>query len=194
MNDYVRDWAKELRATHIQHHNDIQEGDILILLSCEQKLKHTDLNKFNLVVHESDLPKGKGWSPLTWQVLEGKKEITVSLIEAADRIDAGPIYFQETIILEGHELIDELREKQALATYQLIKKFIVEYPNVVGMEQTGEETFYERRRQVDSQLDIDQSLASQFNLLRVCDNERYPAFFIKDGIKYTLKIEKDGGN
>ena len=38
---------------------------------------------------------------------------------------------------------------------------------------------------------MSKSIDEQFNLLRVCDNERYPAFFYKDGVKYILKINKE---
>ena len=60
----------------------VNKGDILFLLSCNRIFKQLDLNKHNIVVHESDLPKGKGFSPLTWQILEGKKSIPISLFEA----------------------------------------------------------------------------------------------------------------
>lgn len=191
MNPYARKFAEDIDASFIQSHEQIERGDILLLLSCEQKLVKRDLNKYNLVVHESDLPKGKGWSPLTWQVLEGKKEITVSLIEAEDQIDSGVIYDQVQFQLEGHELIDELREMQASATLTLIRKFLGDFPSNHGTPQVGEESFYKKRKPEDSQLDINRSLVDQFNLLRVCDNDRYPAFFFKDGIKYILRIEKD---
>ena len=36
-------------------------------------------------------------------------------------------------------------------------------------------------------------LGQEFNLLRICDNERYPAFFRKNGITYKLQIEKVEG-
>ncbi len=42
--------------------------------------------------------------------------------------------------------------------------------------QQGEASYYRRRRAADSQLDPHCSLAEQFNLLRVVDNQRYPAF------------------
>ncbi len=187
----ARHYAEVLKARFIHSHDDIEKGDILILLSCEQKLTKRDLNKYNLVVHESDLPHGKGWSPLTWQVLEGKKEITVSLIEADDKIDSGEIYEQTQIHLEGHELIDELREKQSDATLNLIKKFLAKFPEIKGHEQSGEESFYNKRMPKDSQLDINKSISDQFNLLRVCDNDRYPAFFYIDGVRYILRINKD---
>lgn len=54
--------------------NDIHEGDICFLLSCSKIIEkeYLERNKNNIVVHASDLPKGKGFSPLQWQVLEGK--------------------------------------------------------------------------------------------------------------------------
>ena len=52
--------------------------------------------------------------------------------------------------------------------------------------QIGEETFYSRRNKEDSELDIKKSIESQFNLFRVCDNEKYPAFLIME-IKIHIK-------
>lgn len=178
----------EIRFTH--KHEDITRGDILILLSCEKLFKDLNLNKHNLVVHESALPHGKGWSPLTWQIIEGKNEIPVTLIEATEQVDAGDIYDQLIIHLEGHELIDELRTKQGEATIQLLLNFVNKYPNNERTHQFGEESFYPRRKPEHSKLDINKTIAEQFNLLRVCDNERYPAWFEINGIKYTIKIEK----
>ena len=173
-----------------QTHNDVSEGDVLVLLSCEKLFKGLHLNKYNLVVHESLLPEGKGWSPLTWQILEGKSEIPVTLFEAEERVDSGLIYGLEYIRLEGHELINEIRSLQAASTFSLLDKFIADYPNNLGVKQTGNSTFYPRRTAQDSELKINSTLKEQFNLLRVCDNERYPAFFIVERIKYYLKIEK----
>jgi methionyl-tRNA formyltransferase len=173
-----------------QTHEEVSEGDVLVLLSCEKLFKGLHLNKYNLVVHESLLPEGKGWSPLTWQILEGKSEIPVTLFEAEERVDSGLIYGLEYIRLEGHELINEIRSLQAASTFSLLDKFIADYPNNLGVKQTGNSTFYPRRTAQDSELKINSTLKEQFNLLRVCDNERYPAFFIVERIKYYLKIEK----
>lgn len=174
----------------LHKHKLVKKGDILCLLSCERIFKNLHLNKYNLVVHESALPKGKGWSPLTWQILEGKSKIPITLFEATEAVDAGNIYFQDFIEFEGHELIKELKNKQGEKTLELILKFVDDYQQVKGISQQGSSSFYERRRPKDSELDTRKTILEQFNLLRVCDNDRYPAFFIKDGIKYILKIEK----
>ena len=59
------------------------------------------------------------------------------------------------------------------------------------LKQQGDETFYKKRTAKDSKLDINKTINEQFNLLRIVDNENYPAFFYKDGKKYILKIEEE---
>jgi methionyl-tRNA formyltransferase len=172
----------------IYKHSDVVSGDILCLLSCEKIFNSLGMNRHNLVVHESDLPQGKGWSPLTWQILEGQNIIPITLFEASEVVDSGPVYFKDHIVLKGNELIGEIRQKQGDATIDLIVKFIKSLPEVEGFEQKGDESFYPKRTIIDSKLDLEKSLNDQFNLLRVCDNERYPAWFEYKGRKYIIKI------
>jgi len=150
------------------------------------------LFKNNLVVHESDLPQGKGWSPLTWQIIEGKHKIPVVLIEAEDKIDSGVIYAKEWIELKGNELIDEVRQAQAKATSNLCQMFVNQYPHISSNAkiQKGPESFYARRKPKDSRLNTNSTMVDQFNLLRVVDNHRYPAFFEFLGCKYEIQIKK----
>jgi methionyl-tRNA formyltransferase len=46
------------------------------------------------------------------------------------------------------------------------------------------------RNASDSEININKSIKSQFNLLRICDNEKYPAFFKYKNCKFILKIFK----
>ena len=194
---YVEDLKTELNDTHIVEHvfkvSDIVGGDIMFMLSCEKILKpeYLKLHKSNVVVHPSKVPLGKGWSPLAWQVLEGSNNIPVSLFEAVEDVDAGDVYIVDYIKLEGHELNDEIKHQQGLITMKMVKKYIDEFESMVGVPQSGNETFYPRRRKTENELDINKTIAQQFNLLRVVDNERYPAHFHMNGKKYILKIYKD---
>ncbi len=180
----------ESRIVH--RHEDIERGDLAFFLGCERIVPQNilTLHTQNLVVHESRLPKGKGWSPVTWQVLEGKNNIPITLFEADSKVDSGDIYLQDEIVLEGHELLPEIKDLQGEYTIKLVMKFVKLYPDILGMKQEGDATYYPRRRPKDSQLDINKTIKEQFNLLRVVDNERYPAYFLLDGVKYYIKIEK----
>lgn len=168
----------------------VKKGDILCLLSCENIFNKLHLNNFNLVIHESNLPKGKGWSPLTWQVLKGKKRIPITLFEAAEKVDAGEIYLQSYIELTGNELLPEIKDLQGKMTIDLILKFLKNPYKIKGKVQKGVSTFYSKRTSQDSKLNIEKSIKDQFNLLRVCDNDRYPAFFEINNNKYLIKIFK----
>ena len=177
-------------ALHFKH-KEVTAGDILVLLGCERIFKDLSLNRHNLVVHESALPKGKGWSPLTWQVLEGQKEIPITLFEASEAVDAGVIYAEGTIQLNGYELLPEIKHKQGIKTIDLVLEFLRQYPYMKGRKQKVRKHFYSRRRAEDCTLDVERSIKDQFNLLRVCDNERYPAHFYIDGYKFIVKIYGD---
>ena len=47
---------------------------------------------YTLVLHASDLPDGRGWSPHVWDVISGKSSLTLSLINAEDSVDTGHIW------------------------------------------------------------------------------------------------------
>jgi UDP-2,4-diacetamido-2,4,6-trideoxy-beta-L-altropyranose hydrolase len=148
--------------------------------------------RINLVVHASDLPRGRGWSPASWLILEGARKIPVTLLEAVDEVDAGPIYLQEWMELDGTELIDDWRTQLANKTIDLARTFLEGYPQILELfrEQTGEPSTYLRRRSEDSRLDPHKTISEQINLLRIVDNEVYPAFFEYENKKYVLKISK----
>jgi methionyl-tRNA formyltransferase len=172
----------------------VKAGDILFILGFFKIVppKVLSRSKINLVVHESALPKGRGWSPATWLVLEGAREIPLTLFEAVEKVDAGKIFLRGKVRLAGHELLPEIRAKTSRAIMALCEKFVRGYPGILrrGTTQTGRSTYYPRRRPADSRLDPGQSIARQFNRLRVADNEAYPNFFTHRGSTYVLKIEK----
>lgn len=194
---YAKELKKQLQKKHsvklVHKHSQIKRADLTFLLSCTKKLpaKIMALSDHNLVVHASKLPKGRGWSPLTWQILEGKNSIPVTLFEAAESIDSGEIYLQETVQFKGHELIDELRAGLGKKINAMVLKFVRSYPKITGKTQRGVPTYYDKRSPKDSELDTKKSLKQLFNQLRVADNERYPAFFRHKGKKYTLHIHKE---
>lgn len=62
-------------------------------------------------LHAGKLPQYRGGSPLNWQIIEGKKEIYISIIKMTKKIDAGPIYMSKKIKLKSNEDINDLHNK-----------------------------------------------------------------------------------
>jgi methionyl-tRNA formyltransferase len=197
-DSWIWPWAKILEKTIAPYHDvrlvsnktEMNKGDFAFLLGCIQIIPKCFLenHKYNIVAHESALPLGRGWSPLPWQVLEGKNIIPIVLFDAREELDSGPIYIQDIIKLNGNELLDEIKRKQGLKTIELFCRFLERWPDLVPIEQKGNPTFYPKRNIEDDKIDEHKTIAENFNHLRIVDNEEYPAWFQYKGRKYTIKI------
>lgn len=196
LEPFVNNFLKQYKSISINLTFSLSEAvksDVCFILGYTRiiDLKNIPQKTRLYVIHESSLPKGKGFSPLIWQVLEGKNKITVCLIEMRDDVDSGPIIFKDTISLNGSELYEEIREKQAYSTLYLVKEFIKSKNLPKPQAQKGKDSFYRRRSKEDSELDINKTIKEQFNKLRVGNNNDWPSFFYFKGHKYILKIDKD---
>ena len=199
LEPYLLDWAEDLMLAGYQCYlghkpKDARDADFCFCLSFGQILPKYTLDKYKhtLVVHESDLPKGRGWAPMAWQIIEGQNTIVVTLLEAVAHVDAGKIYDQKIIELNGTELSHEWRKLQADKTLELCNDWLTNYPQsaLQTKQQVGQPSYYKKRTPIDSELDPTKTLAAQFDLLRVVDNTNYPAFFSYKGERYNLRINK----
>jgi UDP-2,4-diacetamido-2,4,6-trideoxy-beta-L-altropyranose hydrolase len=195
VSELVIEWLRTGHSVTWAHSADeLPGGDICFYLSYGRIVDVKTRARYlhNLVVHASDLPKGRGWSPASWLILEGADRIPVTLLGAGDLVDAGPVYMQEWIELDGSELIDDWRGQLAKKTADLTRAFVSRYPEVLdaARNQAGEPSTYPRRRAKDSALDPNKTLVEQINLMRIVDNENYPAFFIHNGNEFVLEISR----
>ena len=172
-------------------YEDITANALVFYLSYQKIVPLSFIEKSykSLVVHASDLPQGKGFSPWVWQILEGKHEIPLCLFEIDAGADTGPIVKKINFKLKGNELLDEIRMILAQEINQLVFEYLSAVEQPPSKPQQGAATYYRKRSAADSELDVKRTLEEQFNLLRVVDNENYPAFFLYKNRKYILKIE-----
>jgi len=109
-------------------------GDLLFMVSCQEIINKPVLELYQgcYVLHASNLPEGRGWSPHVWQILEGRKDLTVTLLEAAEKVDTGGIVRKESIQLRGNELYDEIEDMLYKTEVSLIRLCIGLYPNITS--------------------------------------------------------------
>ncbi|GEA52302.1 hypothetical protein VIN01S_31060 [Vibrio inusitatus NBRC 102082] len=195
---YLESWKKANSHKHniqlVTRVKDVSEsGDILFLVSCSEivRAQTRDLFQYCLVLHASDLPEGRGWSPHVWDILNDKDYITLSLLDAEDKVDTGDIWQKKTILLEGTELYDDINKKLFDAELELITWASEHIFDATSEPQKESQTSYYRKRTPnDSELDPKQTIEQQFNLLRVCDPNRFPAFITINNTRYNVRLEK----
>lgn len=166
----------------------------MFLISCTEIIRRDDRAPYSktLIIHASDLPNGRGWSPLVWQVLEGQTEITVSLLEAEDAVDTGPIWKKQVVTVSDHFLHDEINAALFNTEIELmdfaVNSFGTMEPEVQSTDMQA--SYYRKRLPAESELDPKLPLADQFDLIRVSDPQRYPAYFDLRGHRYKITLEK----
>ena len=68
-------------------------------------------SKAALNVHPSLLPKYRGAAPIAWQILNGDREVGVSIAEVTKELDAGDIFTQIRIPMDSLDTAESLTQK-----------------------------------------------------------------------------------
>ncbi len=199
---WLVDWQTAQHGTHdveIKHQaRDLTGGDVLFLVSCTEIVGHDLRRTYGqcVVLHASDLPEGRGWSPHIWAILSGAESIVVSALTAESSVDTGDIWAKRRFGVEPGALHDEINTGLFATEIALME-------DVLAMIEAGQQpspqaqenaTYHPRRTPEDSKLDPHLSLAEQFDLMRVCDPARFPAFFDLHGHTYKITLEKVHNN
>jgi methionyl-tRNA formyltransferase len=150
--------------------------------------------KYGIIgIHETPIPEGKGHAPLQWAVLNGRKNITVSLYKLAKKVDAGQIIYQHNMEINDIDTYRELEINRLAGISICFDKFLEELKEgvMVLREQSGFESYHQKRSPKDSEIS---SLVPFWDRIRICDNEKYPAHFYIGNSKVILRYEVENDN
>jgi methionyl-tRNA formyltransferase len=140
-------------------------------------------NNFNCIVfHMTDLPFGRGGSPLQNLIANGYKKTKISAIKVEKGLDTGDIYLKEDLDLEGSASEIFIRASQIIFSKMI--PFILKN-NPVPYKQKGDIVEFSRRKKADSEIASNFSMEKIFDHIRMLDAEGYPNAYITFG-KYKL--------
>ena len=130
------------------------------------------INKFECVCfHETDLPFGRGGSPIQNLISNGFKSTKISALRMNSDLDSGPIYLKRELSLEG--IAEEIFIRASDIIFEMIKTIIEE--EIKPKDQTGEITYFKRRLPEDSLIPKEiTTLKELYDFIRMLDAEDYP--------------------
>ncbi len=142
-----------------------------------------------VVFHMTDLPYGRGGSPLQNLIVRGHKETKISAIKMTERLDGGPVYMKRVLSLEGSA--QEIFVRCSDIIFQEMIPLFLEggKENMVPVPQEGEPVIFKRRKPEDGQITSDMGIDQIYDYIRMLDAEGYPRAFIEFG-NYRLEFEK----
>ena len=133
-------------------------------------------NNFECIVfHMTDLPYGRGGSPLQNLIIRGKKETKISALRVEKGLDTGPIYLKKPLSLMGTAQEIFLRAKY------IVKEMIIEIidEQLIPVAQKGEITEFKRRKPENSNLEGIIETEKLYDQIRMLDCEGYPPAYIE---------------
>jgi methionyl-tRNA formyltransferase len=133
--------------------------------------------------HMTDVPYGRGGSPLQNLIIRGHRETKLTALRMTHDFDAGPVYLKEDLCLEGSA--EEIYIRATYLAAEMIKNIIREHPEPVP--QTGEITVFKRCKPEQSEIPKLNTLQDLYDFIRMLDAQGYPNAFIKyKGFRYQF--------
>jgi methionyl-tRNA formyltransferase len=145
-----------------------------------------------IAFHASDLPFGRGGSPIQNMIGIGKKATRVTAFRMTDELDAGPIYMQRDLSLDGpaHEIF----QRASLLVADMISEIVEKWPTPTP--QTGQPTYFRRRTPAQSVITSVNDSHALYDLIRMLDAPDYPHAFAEIGnfrIEFTDAVFSGDG-
>jgi len=150
--------------------------DKIFILHWSKKIAEEIFSKYECIsFHMTDLPFGRGGSPLQNLIIRGFSKTKITAIKVNEIIDGGDIYLKSELDLVGnaHEIFSR--------TFAIISEMITKIINdeLVPAPQKGEITIFKRRTPKESNIRDLESLSKIYNYIRMLDADGYPAAFLE---------------
>lgn len=141
-------------------------------------------NKYECIVfHMTDLPFGRGGSPLQNLIAKGIYETKISALLVTDEIDAGDIFLKRKLSLYGSA------EEIFVRANRIVEEMIIDIVrnNLIPTPQKGKVVCFQRRKPEESNIAQLQTLSQIFDYIRMLDADGYPHAFIEiNGFRYEF--------
>lgn len=128
-----------------------------------------------VIFHMTDLPYGRGGSPLQNLIVRGHSETQLSALQCGAGLDTGPIYLKRELSLDGtaEEIFRRANELMLPMIRDIVGKDIEPTP------QEGSPTEFKRRKPNQSAIDEAQTADKAYDHIRMLDAEGYPHAFVE---------------
>ena len=134
--------------------------------------------------HMTDVPYGRGGSPLQNLIIRGHKSTKLTALRMTDEIDAGDVYCKKEMSLEGSSA-EEIYIRATFLEAEIIKEIIES--NLRPVPQEGKVVIFKRRKKDESEVPDNLSLNELYDFIRMLDAEEYPKAFIEyKGFRYEF--------
>jgi methionyl-tRNA formyltransferase len=129
-----------------------------------------------IVFHMTDLPFGRGGSPLQNLIERGFNSTKISAIRVSGCIDGGPVYIKRSLSLRGNA--HEIYSRAASIVFEKMIPHIVS-KNPRSIPQKGKIVEFKKRTPSQGDISPVKDLKIVYDFIRMLDAEGYPPAFLE---------------
>lgn len=129
--------------------------------------------------HMTDVPYGRGGSPLQNLIVRGHKNTKLTALRMVKEMDAGHVYVKQDLSLKG--TAKEIYERAGELSFEIIQWMIGNQPKPEPEPQIGEPVVFKRRKPHQSVLPGSGTIEGLYDHIRMLDAPTYPPAFIDFG-------------
>lgn len=138
-----------------------------------------------VVFHMTDLPYGRGGSPLQNLIVRGHENTQITALRCVGELDAGPVYLKRPLNLNG--AAEEIYLRADKIIQSMIGQIVKDFPT--PMAQEGEVVVFKRRRPEQGDWSQARDLDAAFDHIRMLDAQGYPPAFLEVG-RFRLEFSR----
>lgn len=145
-----------------------------------------------VIFHMTDLPYGRGGSPLQNLIVRGHETTMISALRCEAGLDTGPIYSKRPLSLLGSAQEILLRATKVIE--EMIVGIVENRPEPVA--QVGEPTLFKRRTPAEGDLAEVADIDTLYDRIRMLDADGYPSAFLTVGafrLEFTRASRRTDG-
>ncbi len=142
--------------------------------------------------HMTDVPYGRGGSPLQNLIACGHKATKLTALQMVSELDAGPVYLKRDLSLEGSSA-EEIYMRASALSCRMIEEIMTK--EIKPKPQVGKVVEFARRTPDQSVLPLTGELDMIHDHIRMLDAEGYPHAFLEIGnlrFEFTRSTRYDG--
>lgn len=165
-DELTRERLDELKPRYVffPHWSWIVPDDVLAQYEC-------------VCFHMTDLPYGRGGSPLQNLIARGHTRTRLSAIRMVQELDAGPVYMKCDLDLSGRA--EDIFRRAAEVIMDMARDIALNEPT--PSPQVGEATHFQRRKPQQSRLPESADMTQIYDHIRMLDAPTYPLAYIDHG-------------
>jgi methionyl-tRNA formyltransferase len=154
---------------------DTVKPDYILVLHWSSIIPEDIYGKYETIIfHMTDVPYGRGGSPLQNLVVRGHRSTKISALRCVKELDAGSVYLKRNLSLDGNAEQIFIRASDIIV--DMIEEIVIS--GIKPVDQIGKPVYFKRRKPKEGSIEGLTNIGDVYDYIRMLDADGYPRAYL----------------